>query len=168
MNHLSGLIYNLNDKVMPFAPIQVGVEAWKSARDDLGLTPNDYACLRGHYSYIHLVQRKSAGKSEGGHVILDVLTNSKQKPLEGPRSTKTFRLESNKTEHGLSRLHCKLCEQKIPCRSTRTSLVARPAMVSLVAIAAVCVCAALLFKSLPEVRCTFRPFLWEDLKYGWS
>ncbi|KAI6692857.1 hypothetical protein NL676_020567 [Syzygium grande] len=149
-------------------PLLVGVEAWKSARDDSGLTPNDYACLRGHFSYIHLVQRKSAGKSDRGHVILDVPTNPKQKPLEGPRSTKTFRLESNKTEHGLSRLHCKLCEQKIPCRSTRTSLVARPAMVSLVAIAAVCVCAALLFKSLPKVRCTFHPFLWEDLKYGWS
>lgn len=150
------------------APIQVGIEAWKSARDDSGLTPNDYASLRGHYSYIHLVQRKSAGKSERGHVILNVPTDSKQKPLEGPRSTKPFSLESNKTERGLLRLHCKLCEQKIPCRPPRTSLVARPAMISLVAIAAVCVCAALLFKSSPEVRCIFHPFLWEEVKYGWS
>lgn len=149
-------------------PLLVGIEAWKNARDDSGFTPNDYACLQGHYSYIHLVQRKSAGKSERAHVILDVPTNPKLKPLEGPRSAKSFSMESNKTEHGLLRVHCKLCEQKVPCRPTRTSLVARPAMVSLVAIAAVCVCAALLFKSLPEVHGCLSPFRWEELKYGWS
>lgn len=146
-------------------PLLVGIEAWKSARDDSGLTPNDYACLRGHHSYIHLVQRKSIGKSGRGHVILDFPT---KRPLEEPRSAKPFSLENSKTEHGLLRLHCKLCEQKIPCRPMRTSLVARPAMVSLVAIATVCVCAALLFKSLPQVQCIFRPFRWEELKYGWS
>ncbi|KAL3515740.1 hypothetical protein ACH5RR_022642 [Cinchona calisaya] len=36
----------------------VGVEAWRIARESTGLTPNDYACLQGHYSYIHLVQKK--------------------------------------------------------------------------------------------------------------
>ena len=41
-------------------------------------------------------------------------------------------------------------------------------MLSMVAIAAVCVCVALLFKSSPEVLFVFRPFRWELLDYGSS
>jgi hypothetical protein len=41
-------------------------------------------------------------------------------------------------------------------------------MLSMVAIAAVCVCVALLFKSSPEVLYVFQPFRWEKLKYGSS
>jgi hypothetical protein len=41
-------------------------------------------------------------------------------------------------------------------------------MLSMVAIAAVCVCVALLFKSSPEVLYVFQPFRWELLKYGSS
>ncbi|KAG2332004.1 hypothetical protein Bca52824_003184 [Brassica carinata] len=41
----------------------------------------------------------------------------------------------------------------------------RPAMLSMVAIAAVCVCVALLFKSYPEVIYVFQPLRWELLDY---
>ena len=52
--------------------IQVGIEAWNSARDSTGSTPEDYARLRGHYSYIHLVQKKINKKSAAEHVVLDI------------------------------------------------------------------------------------------------
>ncbi|XVF28123.1 hypothetical protein REPUB_Repub15cG0001900 [Reevesia pubescens] len=150
-----------------------GIEAWKSARDSSGLTPNDYACLRGHYSYIHLVQRKINKKSECGHVVLDISgtlldCNSKHKLSESTRFGKAASLETEKIKMKARQQCCKACEQKLAYGNSRTSLVYRPAMLSMVAIAAVCVCVALLFKSSPEVLYVFRPFRWELLKYGSS
>ncbi|XP_057810223.1 squamosa promoter-binding-like protein 1 [Salvia miltiorrhiza] len=136
-------------------PGSVGIEAWKSARDSSGLTPHDYACLRGHYSYIHLVQRKLNKKPGKGHVVVDIpgVLDKKQKVV------KYAPFESEK--------QCRQCEQKLVYARRRGSVnIYRPAMVSLVAIAAVCVCTALLFKSSPEVFCSFHPFRWELLKYG--
>lgn len=137
--------------------MQVGIEAWKNARDSSGLTPHDNACLRGHYSYIHLVQRKLNKKRGKGHVVVDiprVLEKSKKQKV-----VKYAPLESEK--------HCRQCEQKLVYARRRGSVnIYKPLMVSLVAIAAVCVCTALLFKSSPEVFCSFHPFRWELLKYG--
>ena len=161
--------------------VQVGIEVWKTARDSTGLTPNDYASLRDHYSYIHLVQRKINKKSsETGHVALDIPDsslsdcNSKQKQLPGMHNNKSmlFGVVSLQTEKmepkAIQQRHCRLCEHKPAYGNTRTSLVYRPAMLSMVTIAAVCVCVALLFKSSPEVLYIFRPFRWEMLKYGSS
>lgn len=57
---------------MCFCLIQVGIKAWKSARDSTGFTPEDYARLRGHYSYIHLVQKKINKRPAVGHVVLSM------------------------------------------------------------------------------------------------
>lgn len=148
----------------------MGIEAWKYARDGTGLTPNDYACLRGRYSYLHIVQRKISKKLESGQVVLDIPgtildSNSKQKQSDGHKSSKVASLETEKIEIKAMQGHCKLCEMKLAYGNTR-SLVYRPAMLSMVAIAAVCVCVALLFKSSPEVVYVFQPFRWELLKYG--
>lgn len=152
-------------------PELVGIEAWKSARDKVGSTPNDYACLRGHNSYIQLVQKKINNKLNR-RVVLDIPDapldcNTKPKPSDG---LKSVRFPSLQIEKQAARQHCKLCEQKLAYGDTRmrTSLAYRPAMLSMVAIAAVCVCVALLFKSSPEVLYAFRPFRWELLKYGSS
>nr|AVV48329.1 squamosa promoter binding-like protein [Litchi chinensis] len=158
-------------------PGMVGIEAWKSACDNTGLTPYNHACIRGHYSYIHLVQRKINKKSvETGHVVLDIPSslsdsNSRQKPFDIHNKSMLSRvvsLQTEKTEPKAMQPHCRLCQQKLPYGNTKTSLVYRPAMLSMVAIAAVCVCVALLFKSSPEVLYIFRPFRWELLKYGSS
>ncbi|KAK6913615.1 SBP domain [Dillenia turbinata] len=149
-------------------PGMVGIEAWRKACDNTGLTPNDYACLRSHYSYIHLVQRKLARKLSGGHVVLDIPGNfnPKQKLADGLKSAKFRGLQIEKAE---TRSKCGQClqrEQKLAYGSNRTLIAYRPAMLSMVAIAAVCVCVALLFKSSPEVLYVFRPFRWDSLKYG--
>ncbi|XP_065863938.1 squamosa promoter-binding-like protein 1 [Euphorbia lathyris] len=138
-------------------PGSVGIEAWTTSRDSTGLTPYDYACLRGYYSYINLIQRK-----ENAHTVLDIPTTL----LEGLKSSKIIgmQVEKNKLQQ-----HCKLCEkQKLVYGQRRASLAYRPAILSMVAIAAICVCVALLFKSSPEVLYVFRPFRWEMLKYGVS
>ncbi|PSR85250.1 Squamosa promoter-binding-like protein [Actinidia chinensis var. chinensis] len=151
-------------------PGLVGIKAWKGARDSAGLTPNDYACLRGYYSYSSLVQKKIDQKLGNGHVLLDIpgallqCGNIKQKPM-----TEVASFHTEKTRMNPIQQHCRLCEQKMSygSSSTRTSVsIYRPAMLSMVAVAAVCVCVALLFKSSPEVLYIFRPFRWELLKYG--
>ncbi|PPS08029.1 hypothetical protein GOBAR_AA12622 [Gossypium barbadense] len=149
------------------------IEAWKSAQDCTGLTPNDYARLQGHYSYIHLVQRKINKKSECGYVVLDIPgtpldCNSKQKLSDGTRSAMAVSLEIQKIKKKPRQDGCKACEKKLAYGNRTTSLLYRPTMLSMVAIAAVCVCVALLFKSSPEVLYVFRPFRWELLKYGSS
>ncbi|KAM3345023.1 squamosa promoter-binding-like protein 1 [Capsicum galapagoense] len=141
-------------------PGQVGIEAWKSARDSTGLTPNDYACLRGHYSYVHMVQKKINEKPDDGHVVLDI---------PGSYGHKSVKIASFQTEKSLEKpIHrqCKQCKQILSYRNSGTSLIYKPAMLSVVGIAVICVCVALLFKSLPDVHYSFRPFRWDLLKYG--
>ncbi|XP_012084190.1 squamosa promoter-binding-like protein 12 isoform X2 [Jatropha curcas] len=153
-------------------PGMVGIQAWRIARDSTGLTPNDYACLRGFYSYINLVQKKRNKKAEKGHVVLDIpgtLLDCSSKQKEGLRTSTVGGFEIGTMEMmNKTRQVCKFCEQKVGFGHRRTSLVYRPAMLSMVAIAAVCVCVALLFKSSPQVVYVFQPFRWELLKYGSS
>ncbi|KAF9669209.1 hypothetical protein SADUNF_Sadunf14G0084000 [Salix dunnii] len=152
-------------------PGMVGVVAWKNARDSTGFSPEDYARLRGHYSYIHLVQKKSKREAVG-HVALDIpssLSNSTITINEKQTEGLTSGFEIGHTELRPVQRNCKLCSQKVVYGTARRShQVYRPAMLSMVAIAAVCVCVALLFKSCPEVLYVFRPFRWELLDYGTS
>lgn len=154
----------------------MGIEAWKGARDSTGLTPYDYACFRGHFSYINLVQRKINKIAENRHIVdipgtlLDGIIKHKV-PNDAEKSAKSSAtFESEKGVGRANERHCQQCEQKLRCgRSSRLSLaIYRPAMLFMVAIAAVCVCVALLFKSSPEVIYVFQPFRWEQLKYGSS
>ncbi|KAK7328546.1 hypothetical protein VNO77_22656 [Canavalia gladiata] len=151
-------------------PGMVGTEAWKSAQDTTGLTPNDYASLRGYYSYIQLVQRKTKKKCASQHVLdipgTIVDSNTKQKQSDGHRSSKVSSLQTEKIDTTAMPHHCGLCQRKLVYGGMSRALVYRPAMLSMVAIAAVCVCVALLFKSSPKVYYVFQPFSWESLEYG--
>ncbi|XP_057753182.1 squamosa promoter-binding-like protein 1 [Arachis stenosperma] len=152
-------------------PGMVGIEAWKSARDNTGLTPNDYASLRGYFSYIQLVQKNTNKRREGQHVLdipgAIVDSNTKQKQLDVNRTSKLASLHTEKLETTVMASQCGICQHRLAYGGTRAALVYRPAMLSLVAIAAVCVCVALLFKSSPKVYYVFQPFNWESLGYGY-
>ncbi|KAL6339755.1 hypothetical protein AAG906_034841 [Vitis piasezkii] len=151
-------------------PGMVGVEAWKSARDSTGFTPEDYARLRGHYSYIHLVQKKINRRLGNGHVVVDVpshLSDCSVNQKQNDEATTGFQIERT-TLRPIQQQQCKRCNHKVAYGNASRSLLYRPAMLSMVAIAAVCVCVALLFKSSPEVLYVFTPFRWELLDYGTS
>lgn len=150
-------------------PGQVAVEAWKNARDNNGFNPEDYARLRGHYSYIHLVQRKLYKKILVGHVVVNIPStassgSTKQNEEEEARKTS---FESIRSEIGSAKHHpCRLCDRKfVATGGGNGSLLYRPAMLSMLAIAAVCVCVGLLFKSSPQVLFVFGPFRWQMLDY---
>ncbi|KAK7388067.1 hypothetical protein VNO78_22871 [Psophocarpus tetragonolobus] len=151
-------------------PGMVGIEAWKSSRDSAGLTPNDYACLGGYYSYIHLVLNKTRKKVERQQVVdipgAVVDSSTKQKQSEVYRTCRVSSLQTEKIETTAMPQQCGLCQQKVAYGGMRTALVYRPLMLSMVTIAAVCVCVALLFKSSPRVYYVFQPFNWESLEYG--
>ncbi|RDX63790.1 Squamosa promoter-binding-like protein 1, partial [Mucuna pruriens] len=140
-------------------PCTVGIEAWKNARDSTGSTPEDYARLRGHYTYIHLVQKKINKRQGAAHVVVEIPSNTTENSTNQKQNELSTSFEIGKAEVRRGQGHCKLCVNKFSCRTAvGKSLVYRPAMLSMVAIAAVCVCVALLFKSSPEVICMFRPF----------
>ncbi|KAK1292238.1 Squamosa promoter-binding-like protein 1 [Acorus calamus] len=68
-------------------------------------------------------------------------------------------------------LSCKLCinqqQQRMAYRDMgRRSLFYRPMMLSMVGIAAVCVCVGILLKGPPEVWCAYPPFRWEMIGFG--
>ncbi|KAL5700381.1 Cysteine desulfurase mitochondrial [Ranunculus cassubicifolius] len=138
-------------------PGQVGVSAWKSARDKTGLSPDDYARMRGHYSYIHLIHNKTkVNNNSGGHLILDIPT--------GQTKFAGFQIGKARPTSSSS---CRGCDQQVRYYGNRRhSLVYRPTLLSMLAIAAVCVCVSLFFKSSPEVRFVFA-FRWEKLLYGY-
>lgn len=146
----------------------MGIEAWKTSRDSTGFTPEVYARLRGHFSYIHLIQRKINKKSTTeDYVVVNIPASYSDRQRKGPKSgPMTSALEI--TTQTTNQLQCKLCDHKLVYGTTRGSVAYRPAMLSMVAIAAVCVCVALLFKSCPEVLYVFQPFRWELLDYGTS
>ncbi|KAJ1397956.1 Ankyrin repeat [Sesbania bispinosa] len=150
-------------------PCKVGIEAWKSARDSTGSTPEDYARLRGHYTYIHLVQKKINKRQGAAHVVVEIPSNLTESNTNQKQNEPSTSFEIGKAEVPRGQGHCKLCDNKFSCRTAvGRSLVYRPAMLSMVAIAAVCVCVALLFKSSPEVLYMFKPFRWESLDFGTS
>ncbi|KAF3944031.1 hypothetical protein CMV_029464 [Castanea mollissima] len=118
-------------------PKMVGIEAWNSARDSTGSTPEDYARLRGHYSYIHLVQKKINKKSAAEHVVLDipsVLSDCSVNKKQNNELTSTFEIKG--TDLKCIRQQCKLCDRKLAYGTGSRFLVYRPVMLSMVAIAA--------------------------------
>ncbi|KAI4301575.1 hypothetical protein L6164_034839 [Bauhinia variegata] len=151
-------------------PCMVGIEAWKSARDTTGSTPEDYARLRGHYSYIHLVQKKiNRRQAAGAHVVVEIPSEQADSSTRQKQNELSASFEIGKASVRNAQGHCRLCDKELSCRTTMgRSLVYKPAILSMVGIAAVCVCVALLFKSSPEVLYVFQPFRWESLDFGTS
>ncbi|KAG0497961.1 hypothetical protein HPP92_002652 [Vanilla planifolia] len=130
-------------------PGQFGLKAWRNAKDSTGLTPEDYAIAGGHESYILLMLKKINKSTEKKDVVF---VNIPAKLPLLPDATYEF---------------CKLCEQHLECRSSLgRSILYRAMLLSMVGIAAVCVCVGLLLKGPPEVGFMRHPFRWELLDYG--
>eukprot|EP01018_Ginkgo_biloba_P009591 Gb_00228 [translate_table: standard] len=64
--------------------------------------------------------------------------------------------------------HCELCDRQLLRKHRPNNLLYRPAMLSMVAIATVCVCVALLLKGPPHVLFVMPPFRWEVVDFGFQ
>ena len=85
-----------------------------------------------------------------------------------PTDQTTFNVE--KSPRSINQpLSCRLCVHQVHQLAYRPQTTrffsTRPAMLSLVAIAAVCVCVGLIMKSPPHVN-SMKPFLWEKIRWG--
>lgn len=118
-------------------------------------TPAELAWERAHTTYIQLVQNKIDLISKKAHVDTD--TPDRSDRLRGHLDI----------EKGYP--HCNRCVQQVQVahRSTVSGfLVHRPAVLTLVCIAAVCVCVGLILKTPPFVKYVRGPFLWDSLERG--
>ncbi|XP_044956142.1 squamosa promoter-binding-like protein 1 isoform X2 [Hordeum vulgare subsp. vulgare] len=148
-------------------PQQLGIKAWKNARDATGYTPEDYARRRGHTSYIQMVQNKINRGLPAAHVSVSMTTTGiteEHADAGRPKSTDQTIFDVEKSLPG-----CRQCVQLQhiayrPCPNRFLSN--RPAVLSLVAIATVCVCVGLIMQSPPVVRGMPGPFLWNRLRWG--
>ncbi|VAI72859.1 unnamed protein product [Triticum turgidum subsp. durum] len=146
---------------------QLGIKTWKNARDASGYTPEDYARRRGHTSYIQMVQNKINSRLPAAHVSVSMTTTGiaeKHADAGRPRSTDQTVFDVEKSPPG-----CRQCVQlqHIAYRPCPNSFLSnRPAVLSLVAIAAVCVCVGLIMQSPPVIRGLPGPFLWNHIRWG--
>lgn len=139
-------------------PMQIGLNSWKSLLDDCGQSPYAYATMRNNQSLNNLVDEKLVGRRNGQ---VSVSIRSDLMEIELPSESRQIaNLQISKTQKSCSR-----CASMTYSRmSNSRSLLHRPFIHSMLAVAAVCVCVCLLFKSLhvnPGV-----PFRWDDLGFG--
>nr|CAB3472939.1 unnamed protein product [Digitaria exilis] len=154
-------------------PQQLGIKAWKNARDDTGLTPEDYAQKRGHISYMQMVQDKIDQRLPKAQVSVAIpsrpsATDTVGKHASQMKSTAQTRFDVESQRSISQLLSCGQCVRQVQLTygpRTNKFLSTRPAMLSLVAIAAVCVCVGLIMKSPPQVG-SMKPFLWDKIRWG--
>lgn len=177
-------------------PGQIGAKAWTDSRDKTGMTPEDYALLGGRHAYIELVHKKREKNVIPEHVSLDIpehLSHEKSS-ITTPVSALCLTSQAGKSEGNIQGkkadlelcqkirwsggLHsdqgkirplpsyCKLCDQQQLSRYRSNTLLYRPAMLSMMAIATVCLCVTILLKGPPQVLFVMPPFRWESVKFG--
>uniref|UniRef100_A0ACD5VS03 Uncharacterized protein n=2 Tax=Avena sativa TaxID=4498 RepID=A0ACD5VS03_AVESA len=175
--HIAATITDAADVVDALTddPQQLGLRTWKNGRDATGYTPEDYARRRGHLSYIQMVQNKINSRLPEGHVSVSMTSSpstthitEKHVGRSKPINQTEFHVEKSKNNDKQSP-SCGQCVQlqHIAYRpSPNRFLSNRPAVLSLVAIAAVCVCVGLIMQSPPTVSGVRGPFNWNSLRWG--
>uniref|UniRef100_A0A0E0FKF5 SBP-type domain-containing protein n=1 Tax=Oryza nivara TaxID=4536 RepID=A0A0E0FKF5_ORYNI len=155
-------------------PQQLGIKAWKNARDATGLTPEDYARKRGHESYIEMVQNKIDSRLPKAHVSVTIssttsTTDFTEKHASQSKTTDqtAFDVEKGQQISTKPPLSCRQCLPELAYRHhLNRFLSTRPAVLSLVAIAAVCVCVGLIMQGPPHIGGMRGPFRWNSLRSG--
>ncbi|CAD6207460.1 unnamed protein product [Miscanthus lutarioriparius] len=146
-------------------PGLIGISAWSNARDETGFTPEDYARQRGNDAYLNLVQKKIDKHLGKGQVVLGVPSSICSVITDGVKpgdvSLEICRPMSASVPS------CLLCSRQArvyPNSASRTFLY-RPAMLTVMGVAVVCVCVGILLHTFPRVYAapTFR---WELLERG--
>ncbi|XP_066349695.1 squamosa promoter-binding-like protein 6 [Miscanthus floridulus] len=146
-------------------PGLIGISAWSNARDETGFTPEDYARQRGNDAYLNLVQKKMDKHLGKGQVVLGVPSSICSVITDGVKpgdvSLEICRPMSASVPS------CLLCSRQArvyPNSASRTFLY-RPAMLTVMGVAVVCVCVGILLHTFPRVYAapTFR---WELLERG--
>ncbi|KAL6638192.1 hypothetical protein ACP70R_025764 [Stipagrostis hirtigluma subsp. patula] len=148
-------------------PGLVGISAWRNARDETGFTPEDYARQRDKNAYLNLVQKKIDKHLSKGHVVLGVPSSMCSAMTDGVKPSDVSLEICKSIPMAAPVPSCRLCSrqaQMYPNSRARTFFY-RPAMLTMMGVAVVCVCVGILLHTLPKVYAapTFR---WELLERG--
>ncbi|KAL9666446.1 hypothetical protein QQ045_000778 [Rhodiola kirilowii] len=145
-------------------PLELGLSCWKSQLDESGQSPCAYATLRNNLSYNRLVAQKLADR-RNSQISLSVDENETVEQAfvsSGHTASHQFKQQA---------MSCSQCAVAAAARCSRRrvpgshGMVARPFILSMLAIAAVCVCVCLYFRGHPYTGMD-SPFTWEKLDYG--
>ncbi|CAM8912595.1 unnamed protein product [Rhodiola kirilowii] len=145
-------------------PLELGLSCWESLLDESGHSPCAYATLRNNLSYNRLVARKLADR-RNNQISLSVEENETMERawVEQPSPAITHRPKHKTASCSQCAIVAARCSRrKLPGSH---GLVARPFILSMLAIAAVCVCVCLYFRGYPHTGMV-SPFTWEKLDYG--
>ncbi|KAK7274181.1 hypothetical protein RIF29_15260 [Crotalaria pallida] len=143
-------------------PQEIGLNCWETLVDANGQTPHAYAIMRNNHSYNVLVARKRADKQRG-QVSVTIGEEIEQSSLR----IELKRRQNNQPRGGQnSCAKCAIAEihsyRRVP---SSWSLIQRPIIHSMLAVAAVCVCVCLFMRGTPSIG-SVAPFRWEKLHYG--
>ncbi|KAJ8503916.1 hypothetical protein OPV22_004802 [Ensete ventricosum] len=101
------------------------------------------------------------------NVVLNISGDASYKPVDVLKSVKADASDRKTWLSTKQPPSCNRCSQQLAYQnSVARTMLYRPVMLSLVGIAAVCVCVGLLFKTPPQVFYVFPSFRWELLEYG--
>ncbi|KAL5219169.1 hypothetical protein ABZP36_019853 [Zizania latifolia] len=148
-------------------PVLVGINAWRNARDDAGFTPEDYARQRGNDGYLNMVEKKINKHLGKGHIVLGVPSSMCPVITDGVKPGEVSLEISMNIPIAASQARCNACSRQalMHPNSTASTFLYRPAMLTVMGIAVICVCVGLLLHTCPKVYAapTFR---WELLERG--
>jgi hypothetical protein len=122
-----------------------------------------YALAAGRKSAISLVMKKMRHGDNKGHVALNLDADAESS--SSPRRPMVF---TQKIQACTCRGRELLLTQNLPLRirGLRGGSFYRPFVLSMLTVAAVCVCVGVLMKGPPSVSFVQGPFVWESIRYG--
>ncbi|KAL6661791.1 hypothetical protein ACP70R_001175 [Stipagrostis hirtigluma subsp. patula] len=138
--HLAASIENAEHIVDALTddPQQIGLSCWQSALDDDGQSPETYAKLRNHNSYIELVAQKLVDRRNSQ---ISIMINKDDIHMDQLGSVDEYNKSRIQALQVGSCSQCAILESGLLRRPLRSrGLLSRPYVHSMLAVAAVCVC----------------------------
>ncbi|MCO5553146.1 hypothetical protein L7F22_006667 [Adiantum nelumboides] len=158
------------------APAEIWATAWTSAKDASGQTPLMYALSRGNDGYVEMVQGKlQKPGSKNGHFNEGTTAKPPHLALNiGDENVKSSFASSQKSLpiKQVQSCSCRAREAQLThslplrIRGLNKGFMYRPFVLSMLAVAAVCVCVGVLMRGSPDVSFMEGPFVWESISFG--
>uniref|UniRef100_A0A7N0RAS4 Uncharacterized protein n=1 Tax=Kalanchoe fedtschenkoi TaxID=63787 RepID=A0A7N0RAS4_KALFE len=144
-------------------PLELGLYSWDSQQDESGQSPCAYATLRNNLSYNLLVARKLADRRNNQISLLVEENETMEQAWVEPSPAGSRVLKHKPTSCSQCAAVAARCNNRRRVPGSH-GMVARPFILSMLAIAAVCVCVCLYYRGYPRTGMV-SPFTWEKLEY---
>ncbi|KAH7441721.1 hypothetical protein KP509_03G050900 [Ceratopteris richardii] len=161
------------------APAEIWATAWVSAEDASGKTPLMYAITSCKNESVIMVQRKLQKLGRMTLCQKEMMKGAKPPPflilnIDGEEGKHPTAFSSGKVLPIESKQVCtcrardiRLAQSSpLRIRGLNKGFMQRPFLVSMLAVAAVCVCVGVLMRGSPTINSMQGPFVWESISFG--